>query len=136
MKRRTLLLLAATLLAMTLGACGKQEEATVDKAATDVKAKAEAEAKVAESAAKELEARETAIDAYIYAYPLVTMEMTRRVSTNVDKPVGAAAPMGQIARLRQYPAVDNHSVTAPNADTLYTIVVARRFQGALGPEHP
>ncbi len=122
MKRRTLLLLAATLLAMTLGACGKQEEAKVDKAATDVKAKAEADAKVAESAAKELEARETAIDAYIYAYPLVTMEMTRRVSTNVDKPVGAAAPMGQIAKLRQYPAVDNHSVTAPNADTLYTIV--------------
>ena len=30
--------------------------------------------------------------------------------------------MGQFARLRGYPAVDNHTVTAPNADTLYTIV--------------
>ena len=84
MKRRTLLLFTATLLAMTLGGCGKQEEAKVDKAAVDVKAKAEADAKMAAAAAKEQEARETAIDAYIYAYPLVTMEMTRRVMTNVD----------------------------------------------------
>jgi hypothetical protein len=28
--------------------------------------------------------------------------------------------MGQILRFRTYPAVDNHAVTAPNADTLYT----------------
>ena len=28
--------------------------------------------------------------------------------------------MGQLLRLRSYPAVDNHSVPAPNADTLYT----------------
>ena len=121
MKRRTLLLFTATLLAMTLGGCGKQEEAKVDKAAVDVKAKAEADAKMAAAAAKELEAREIAIDAYIYAYPLVTMEYTRRVMTNVDKPAGSKAPMGQFARLRNYPAVDDHSVTAPNADTLYTL---------------
>jgi len=121
MKRRTLLLLSATLLALTLGGCGKQEEAKVDKAAVDVKAKAEADVKLAAAAAKELEAREAAIEAYIYAYPLVTMEYTRRVMTNVDKPAGSKAPMGQFARLRSYPAVDDHSVTAPNADTLYTL---------------
>ena len=121
MKRRTLLLFTATLLAMTLGGCGKQEEAKVDKAAVDVKAKAEADAKMVAAAAKELEAREAAIDAYIYAYPLVTMEYTRRVMTNVDKPAGSKAPMGEFARLRSYPAVDDHSVTAPNADTLYTL---------------
>ena len=113
---------AAVALAATLGACGKQEEAKVAKAAADVKAKVEADAKIAAAAAKELEAREIAIDAYIYAYPLVTMEMTRRVMTNVDKPSGSKAPMGQFARLRSYPAVDDHSVTAPNADTLYTLV--------------
>ena len=28
--------------------------------------------------------------------------------------------MGQFARLRGYPAVDDQDVTAPNADTLYT----------------
>jgi len=109
------------LLAAGLVGCGKQEEAKVDKAAADVKAKAEADAKAAAAAAKELEAREIAMDAYIYGYPLVTMEITRRVMTNVEKPEGSKAPMGQFARLRSYPAVDDHSVTAPNADTLYTL---------------
>jgi hypothetical protein len=61
------------------------------------------------------------MEAYVYAYPLVTMEITRRVMTNVEKPVGSKAPMGHFARLRSYPAVDDHSVTAPNADTLYTL---------------
>ena len=35
-----------------------------------------------------------ATDAYIYGYPLVTMEMTRRVFTNVARPEGTHAPMG------------------------------------------
>jgi len=61
-----------------------------------------------------------AVDAYVYGYPLVTMDMTRKVMTNVATPGVAAAPMGQLLKLRQYPAVDNHAVTAPNADTLYT----------------
>jgi hypothetical protein len=66
------------------------------------------------------EAVSIATDAYIYGYPLVTMDMTRKVFTNVAAPDEAHAPMGQIVRFRTYPAVDNHSVTAPNADTLYT----------------
>lgn len=61
-----------------------------------------------------------ASDAYIFGYPLVTMEMTRRVLTNVAEPVGTRAPMGQIIKLRQYPDAAFRDVTAPNADTLYT----------------
>lgn len=61
-----------------------------------------------------------ATDAYIFGYPLVTMEMTRRVMTNVAKPEGTRAPMGQIIKLRQYPDASFRDVTAPNADTLYT----------------
>jgi hypothetical protein len=110
------LLIAAA--ALVLISCGKQEEAKVEKAAEQAAAEAKA---AAENAAKELEAREIAIDAYVYAYPMVTMEVTRRVMTNVEKPEGSKAPMGQFARLRSYPAVDDHSVTAPNADTLYTL---------------
>ncbi|MGB9467740.1 MAG: DUF1254 domain-containing protein, partial [Candidatus Acidiferrum sp.] len=72
--------------------------------------------------AKELEAFETAKDAYIYAYPLMTMDMTRRVSTNYAKPEGTFAPMGQFAKLREYPNASFNAVTAPNADTLYTIL--------------
>jgi hypothetical protein len=61
-----------------------------------------------------------ATDAYIYGYPLVTMEMTRRVITNVAAPEGTRAPMGQLIKLRQYPSASFRDVTAPNADTLYT----------------
>src|SRR5215472_3580899 len=68
------------------------------------------------------EAKSAAIDAYIFAYPLVTMEYTRRVLTNVAQPGTSQAPMGQWAKLRSYPAVDNHAVTAPNADTYYTLL--------------
>jgi hypothetical protein len=60
-----------------------------------------------------------ASEAYIYGYPLVTMEMTRRVITNVAAPVGTRGPMGQIIKLRQYPDASFRDVTAPNADTLY-----------------
>jgi len=63
-----------------------------------------------------------AIDAYIYGYPLVTMDMTRKVLTNSATVEGSRGPMGQIIKLRAYPSVDDHAVTAPNADTLYTIV--------------
>lgn len=61
-----------------------------------------------------------AMEAYTYAYPLVTMEMTRRVITNVAAPEGTKAPMGQLIKLRQYPDASFRDVTAPNADTLYT----------------
>ena len=61
-----------------------------------------------------------AVEAYIYAYPLVTMEMTRRVITNVTEAKGTRAPMGHLIKLREYPNAKFRDVTAPNADTLYT----------------
>jgi hypothetical protein len=60
-----------------------------------------------------------ATDAYIYGYPLVTVEMTRRIATNVAAPEGTRAPMGQLIKFRQYPNASFRDVTAPNADTLY-----------------
>jgi hypothetical protein len=69
----------------------------------------------------EKEAREIAIEAYIYGYPLVTMEYTRRVMTNVAKPDGKYAPVGSFAHLRHYPTPADKEVTAPNADTLYSL---------------
>jgi hypothetical protein len=61
-----------------------------------------------------------ATDAYIYGYPLVTMEMTRRVMTNVASAGGSRGPMGQMIKARNYPDASFRDVTAPNADTLYT----------------
>jgi hypothetical protein len=69
----------------------------------------------------EEEALKLGTEAYIYGYPLVTMEMTRRVMTNVAAPTGKLAPMGQFAHLRAYPAPTDKEVTAPNADTLYSL---------------
>ncbi|MBP6733907.1 MAG: DUF1254 domain-containing protein [Chromatiaceae bacterium] len=67
-----------------------------------------------------VEAIKIATDAYIYGYPLVTFDMARRQQTNVAAPDAEHAPMGQMIRMRTYPAVDNHCCAAPNADTLYT----------------
>jgi hypothetical protein len=66
------------------------------------------------------QALDIATEAYIYGYPLVRMDMTRRVMTNVRYPEGTQAPLGQFARVRTYPPASNHDATTPNADTLYT----------------
>ena len=69
-----------------------------------------------------VEAVRIATEAYIYGYPLVTFDMARRQQTNVAAPDAEHAPMGQVIKMRSYPAVDNHCCAAPNADTLYTEV--------------
>lgn len=66
------------------------------------------------------EAQAIAEDAYIYGYSLISVEMSRRVITNVEKPEAKRAPMGQFANLREYPDASYRDVTAPNADTLYS----------------
>ncbi|QJW98568.1 DUF1254 domain-containing protein [Frigoriglobus tundricola] len=68
----------------------------------------------------ENEAAQIGTAAYIYGYPLVTMEYTRRVMTNATEPKGNHAPMGQFFKSRVYPDAKFRDVTAPNADTLYS----------------
>lgn len=68
----------------------------------------------------EEEAAAIGTEAYVYGYPLVTMELTRRVMTNTAEPQGSHAPMGQFANLREYPTAAFRDITAPNADTLYS----------------
>jgi hypothetical protein len=43
------------------------------------------------------------------------------VITNVASVAGTRGPMGQFIKLRQYPDASFRDVTAPNADTLYTV---------------
>ena len=60
-----------------------------------------------------LDAEEVArigVEAYIFGYPLVTMEMTRRISTNVAKVEGTRGPMGQLVNLRSYPSASFRDV--------------------------
>lgn len=73
-----------------------------------------------ETSLSDYEIRMIGSDIYIYGYPLVTMEMTRRVMTNTSSPQGAKAPMGQFANAPVFPGAGFRDVTAPNADTLYS----------------
>jgi hypothetical protein len=66
------------------------------------------------------EARAIAEDVYIYGYPLVTLEMTRRVTSNTAEPAGLRAPMGQFAHARKFPPVTYRDIPGANADTLYS----------------
>ena len=59
MQGNTPRLIAAALLGLLIAGCGGSSKVEQD--------------------AKELEAFETAKDAYVYAYPLMTMDLTRRV---------------------------------------------------------
>ena len=63
------------------------------------------------------------VDAYIYGYPLITSEITRQAFTDVTAPSPKTlqAPMGQVVSQPAYPPADYKGVTAPNADTLYTV---------------
>jgi hypothetical protein len=66
------------------------------------------------------EAQAIARETYIYAYPLVLMEVTRKVGTNVAVPTGLNAPINQLAHAREFPDPSFTMVVRPNADTLYT----------------
>ncbi|MDT7681519.1 MAG: hypothetical protein QOG57_1829 [Pseudonocardiales bacterium] len=70
----------------------------------------------------EHEARELAIEAYIYLYPLVMMDVTRRQATNVEPgQVTGRDPMMTITNLRTFPPAEFRDVVRPNFDTLYSI---------------
>jgi hypothetical protein len=69
----------------------------------------------------EQEARAIGIEAYVYLYPLVTMELTRRQMTNTaagERP--GFGPMGAFSHVREFPPADFKAVVRPNFDTLYS----------------
>src|SRR5262245_60822414 len=63
-----------------------------------------------------------AFSAYQYAYPLVSMELTRRQAVNVADATAVTmrAPTNQFAHVRAYPDADNRQVVRLNFDTLYS----------------
>jgi len=67
------------------------------------------------------EAVEIATDAYIYGYSLITTEVTRVQMSNVPKLEGLRGPMNQFVNMKRYPPADYRGVSAPNADTLYSL---------------
>ena len=74
----------------------------------------------AQSAVSEQEVQSIARDAYIYFYPLVTMDVTRKQLTNVEPGKGIGAPMNVLFNVPAFPAADMRQVVRPNFDTLYS----------------
>ena len=60
------------------------------------------------------------VEAYLYFYPLVTMDVPRKQLTNVDRSEGLSAPMNSFANIPAYPTADMKAVVRPNFDTLYS----------------
>jgi hypothetical protein len=70
----------------------------------------------------EQEAQDIAVDAYVYFYPLVTMDVTRKQLTNLEpgKSFGSG-PMNMFSNVPTYPPADAKAVVRPNFDTLYSV---------------
>jgi hypothetical protein len=66
------------------------------------------------------QANSIARDAYIYFYPLVTMDITRQQMVNVERPAGFHSPMNTFLNMPAYPTADMRVVVRPNFDTLYS----------------
>ena len=72
-------------------------------------------ARVSEQLASDLGAA-----ACIFGYPLVLMDVTRQVMTNIPAAAESSAPTNQFANMRAFPDETDTFVVSPNADTLYT----------------
>lgn len=72
-------------------------------------------------AVSEQEAYEIGLDAYLYLYPLVVMEVTRAQMTNVEPgKVPMPPPMNAFGHLRAFPPANFKLVVRSNFDTLYS----------------
>lgn len=80
-----------------------------------------AQAASAPTSITEQEAFDIGVEAYVYLYPLVSMEITRRVSINYEPGVRTGmGPMNMFHHMRAYPPADFREVVRPNFDTLYS----------------
>ena len=69
----------------------------------------------------EEEAHAIGVDAYLYFYPIVTMDLTRKQLTNQEPtPGGIGGPMNSFANVGAFPTADMRVVVRPNFDTLYS----------------
>jgi hypothetical protein len=68
------------------------------------------------------EAQAIGVDAYLYLYPLVTMDVTRRQATNIEPgKVFGRGPMNMFVNVPAFPPANFRDVVRSNFDTLYSI---------------
>jgi hypothetical protein len=76
---------------------------------------------VADEPVGEEVAGKIAVEAFIYFYPLVTMDVTRRQATGVGADeIPGGGPMNSFIHLRAFPDATYREVVRPNFDTLYS----------------
>ena len=67
------------------------------------------------------EAQVIAQEAYIYLYPLILMDLTRKQLTNLDPKVNQfGGPANAFTHVRAFPTAEMRTVVRPNFDTLYS----------------
>ena len=67
------------------------------------------------------EVRDIAQEAYIFLYPLILMDITRKQMINLDPKVSpAGGPANAFTHVRTFPPADVRTVVRPNFDTLYS----------------
>ena len=67
------------------------------------------------------EAEKIGVEAVVYGLPLVVMDLTKRVSTNVPGPQpNANGPINQFGNMLKYPPASDHTIVRMNLDTLYS----------------
>ena len=74
----------------------------------------------AAAAQQTLTAQSLLEQAYLYAFPLVLMDATRKVSTNTETPNGTRAPINQFIHAEKPADAASRAVVTPNVDTIYT----------------
>jgi hypothetical protein len=79
-----------------------------------------ATAQGAPPAITEAAAHAIGVDAYLYLYPLITMDITRKQFTNTDKGIGRG-PMNEFHNVPAYPPASDKTVVRTNYDTLYSL---------------
>lgn len=67
-------------------------------------------------------AKEIIMESYIYAYPLIISEITRKQTTNFSEPTGliGQAPENQFSHAKVFPNPEFTNIVRPNVDTLYS----------------
>lgn len=69
----------------------------------------------------EQEAHAIGVEAYLYFYSIVTMDVTRKQLTNVEPGKATiGGPMNMFNNIQSFPAADMRVVVRPNFDTLYS----------------
>ena len=74
----------------------------------------------AQQSTTEQEAQAIGVDAYLYFYSLITMDITRQQISNTEPGKGFGGPMNSFVNIPAYPAADMKTVVRPNFDTLYS----------------